>query len=85
MVVRVIKNEVRATMRKANFEHPLSEEPARRGLVPILNRLMASSEESAVYWVRRYLALRNAADLPTPPPADGTQGAHLCDVRGRAQ
>lgn len=51
MTVRVVKNEIRSVLRKAIFEHPLSEEPARRNLTPILNRLMASTDESAAYWL----------------------------------
>lgn len=50
MTARVVKNEIKATLRKAIFEHPLSEEPARRVITPILNRVMQASEDSITYW-----------------------------------
>ena len=64
VTLRVVKNEIRATLRKAIFEHPLSEEPARRAITPILNRLMAASEDSAAYWAELKDRVRRFTHIP---------------------
>lgn len=63
MTLRVVKNEIRATLRKAIFEHPLSEEPARRAITPILNRVMAVSDDSAAYWTELKDRVRTAPPM----------------------